>query len=72
MNNVFSVCSLPSYVPLTIKKELQHFLDLQLEKIPPRAQEVFSLSRKKHLTYKEIAEQLIFPKNSPETDSECA
>lgn len=40
------------------EKELQHFLDRQLEKLPPRAQEVFRLSRQEHLTYKEIAEQL--------------
>lgn len=40
------------------EKELQQFLDRQLEKLPPRAREVFRLSRQEHLTYKEIAEQL--------------
>ncbi|WP_052144217.1 RNA polymerase sigma factor [Sphingobacterium sp. SYP-B4668] len=40
------------------EKELQMYLDSQLEKLPPRAQEIFRLSRKEYLSYKEIAERL--------------
>jgi len=40
------------------EKELRLFFDQQLEKLPPRAQEIFKLSRKEYLSHKEIAEQL--------------
>ncbi|MBL1407246.1 sigma-70 family RNA polymerase sigma factor [Sphingobacterium faecale] len=40
------------------EKELQLYLDTQLTKMPPRAQEIFRLSRNEHLSHKEIAERL--------------
>ena len=40
------------------EKELQMYLDNQLEKLPPRAQEIFRMSRKEYLSYKEIAQRL--------------
>lgn len=40
------------------EKELQAYLDCQLEKLAPRAQEIFRLSRKEYLSYKEIAQRL--------------
>ncbi len=40
------------------EKELQRFLDQELSKMPPRAQEIFRMSRNDFLTYKEIAQKL--------------
>ncbi|MBK1439478.1 RNA polymerase sigma-70 factor [Parapedobacter sp. ISTM3] len=39
-------------------KELANLLDAEIEKLPKRMREVFVLSRKEHLSYKEIAERL--------------
>lgn len=38
--------------------DLREYISSLLATLPPRQQEVFSLSRDKHLTYKEIAEKL--------------
>lgn len=51
----------PFYDPilgLIQEKELRLYLDQQLEKLPPRAQEVFRLSRNEYLSHKEIAARL--------------
>ncbi|MFZ4861787.1 RNA polymerase sigma factor [Sphingobacterium sp. Mn56C] len=40
------------------EKELQAYIDQQLNLLPPRAQEVFRLSRQDHLSHKEIGEKL--------------
>lgn len=39
-------------------KELSEIIDAEVEKLPERMREVFTLSRKEHLSYKEIAERL--------------
>ncbi|WP_257670068.1 RNA polymerase sigma factor [Parapedobacter tibetensis] len=39
-------------------KDLSNLLDAEIEKLPERMREVFVLSRKEHLSYKEIAERL--------------
>ncbi|MBE9600029.1 RNA polymerase sigma factor [Pedobacter sp. MC2016-24] len=39
-------------------KELQVFIDREIEKLPLKMREVFILSRKEHLSHKEIAERL--------------
>jgi RNA polymerase sigma-70 factor (family 1) len=39
-------------------KELSAVLDAEIEKLPTKMREIFILSRKEHLTYKEIAEKL--------------
>ncbi len=39
-------------------KELSDLIDAEVEKLPERMREVFTLSRKEHLSYKEIAERL--------------
>ena len=39
-------------------KELSALLDAEIENLPERMREVFLLSRKEHLSYKEIAERL--------------
>lgn len=39
-------------------KELNNLLDAEIDKLPERMREVFLLSRKEHLSYKEIAERL--------------
>lgn len=39
-------------------KELAQLIDAEVEKLPERMREVFTLSRKEHLSYKEIAERL--------------
>lgn len=39
-------------------KELNSLLDAEIDKLPQRMREVFLLSRKEHLSYKEIAERL--------------
>lgn len=39
-------------------KELSAVLDAEIEKLPAKMREIFILSRKEHLTYKEIAEKL--------------
>jgi len=39
-------------------KELSDLIDAEVEKLPERMREVFTLSRKEHLSYKEIAEKL--------------
>lgn len=39
-------------------KELAQFIDAEVEKLPARMREVFTLSRREHLSYKEIAERL--------------
>lgn len=39
-------------------KELAELIDAEVEKLPERMREVFTLSRKEHLSYKEIAERL--------------
>jgi len=39
-------------------KELTNLLDAEIDKLPQRMREVFLLSRKEHLSYKEIAERL--------------
>jgi RNA polymerase sigma-70 factor, Bacteroides expansion family 1 len=39
-------------------KELAQLIDEEVEKLPERMREVFTLSRKEHLSYKEIAERL--------------
>lgn len=38
--------------------ELQHAIDKQVAKLPPKMREVFLLSRDEHLSYKEIAARL--------------
>lgn len=40
------------------ENELSALLDAEIEKLPERMREVFLLSRKEHLSYKEIAERL--------------
>ena len=39
-------------------RELSAIIDAEVEKLPERMREVFVLSRKEHLSYKEIAERL--------------
>ena len=39
-------------------KELSDLIDAEIEKLPEKMREVFVLSRKEHLSYKEIAERL--------------
>lgn len=39
-------------------KELADLIDAEVDKLPERMREVFTLSRKEHLSYKEIAERL--------------
>src|SRR5690606_7320058 len=39
-------------------KELSDLIDAEVEKLPERMREVFVLSRKEHLSYREIAERL--------------
>lgn len=39
-------------------KELANLIDAEIDKLPERMREVFLLSRKEHLSYKEIAEKL--------------
>ncbi|WP_188505679.1 RNA polymerase sigma factor [Parapedobacter pyrenivorans] len=39
-------------------KELSQLIDAEVDKLPERMREVFTLSRKEHLSYKEIAERL--------------
>jgi len=38
--------------------DLKSYIDLLIEEMPPRRKEIFILSRKEHLSYKEIAERL--------------
>ncbi|MCK9344166.1 MAG: RNA polymerase sigma-70 factor [Massilibacteroides sp.] len=38
--------------------DLSQYIDTLITNLPPRCQEIFNLSRKKHLTHKEIAVQL--------------
>ncbi|PSL23017.1 RNA polymerase sigma-70 factor [Chitinophaga ginsengisoli] len=40
------------------EKELQQMIDREIAALPPKMREVFILSRKEHLTHKEIAERL--------------
>ena len=40
------------------ENQLKEFIDREIAALPPRTREVFELSRKQHLTYREIAEQL--------------
>lgn len=37
---------------------LSEYIDMLIQELPPRRREIFNLSRKQHLTYKEIAERL--------------
>lgn len=37
---------------------LREYIDMLIEELPPRRREIFNLSRKEHLSYKEIACQL--------------
>ncbi|MGK6350971.1 RNA polymerase sigma factor [Parapedobacter sp. DT-150] len=39
-------------------KELAQLIDVEVDKLPERMREVFTLSRREHLSYKEIAERL--------------
>ncbi len=41
-----------------LTKELSSLIDAEIEKLPEKMREVFVLSRKEHLSYKEIAERL--------------
>ncbi|QNL51750.1 RNA polymerase sigma-70 factor [Olivibacter sp. SDN3] len=41
-----------------VLKELNAFIDHEIDKLPEKMKEVFLLSRKEHLSYKEIAERL--------------
>lgn len=41
-----------------IAQDLSRYIDKIIEQLPPKQQEVFTLSRRQILTYKEIAEQL--------------
>ncbi|WP_051293176.1 RNA polymerase sigma factor [Olivibacter sitiensis] len=43
---------------LVSTKELSDLLDTEIDKLPKRMREIFVLSRKEHLSYKEIAERL--------------
>lgn len=40
------------------EKDLQAALEYEIDQLPPRMKEVFELSRKKHLSHKEIADEL--------------
>lgn len=40
------------------EKEMQAMIDREIEALPPKMREVFLLSRKEHLSHKEIAEKL--------------
>lgn len=40
------------------EKELQAFIEQQIQQLPPRMKEVFEMSRKEFLSYREIAEKL--------------
>lgn len=40
------------------EKQLQEIIDREMAALPPRMREVFELSRKKHMSHKEIAEAL--------------
>ncbi|SEN16926.1 RNA polymerase sigma-70 factor, ECF subfamily [bacterium A37T11] len=41
-----------------LSKNLEAMLEAEIQKMPPRMQEIFILSRREHLSYKEIAERL--------------
>ena len=39
-------------------RSLGEYIDTLIDELPPRRREIFNLSRKQHLSYKEIAERL--------------
>ncbi len=43
---------------LVREKQLQAFIEKEIEQLPPKMREIFQLSRKENLTHKEIAERL--------------
>lgn len=45
-------------------KELTRIINSEIEKMPPRMREIFELSRKQHLSYKEIADLLDLSENT--------
>ena len=45
-------------------KELTEIIEAEIQKMPPRMKEIFELSRKKHLTQKEIADLLGISENT--------
>lgn len=40
------------------EKQLQEIIDKEMEALPPRMRQVFELSRKRHMSHKEIAEEM--------------
>lgn len=45
-------------------KELAEIIELEIQKMPPRMKEIFELSRKKHLSHKEIGDLLGLSENT--------
>ena len=50
-----------------IAQDLSQYIDQIINQLPPKQQEVFTLSRRQMLTYKEIAEQLGISEKTVET-----
>lgn len=55
---VFYIEALDETEQTIISKNLEAILDAEIQKMPARMREIFILSRKEHLSYKEIAERL--------------
>lgn len=53
-------------------KELQQIVDKEIDKMPPRRREIFELSRKQHLTQKEIGNRLGISENTVNTQIQRA
>ena len=54
----FVGASVPSSDELVREKELTRIIEREIQALPPRMREIFELSRRQHLSYKDIAEQL--------------
>ncbi|WP_345231446.1 RNA polymerase sigma-70 factor [Olivibacter ginsenosidimutans] len=56
---------LPDY--LIRERQLQHIIDREIDQLPKKMRQVFNMSRKEHLSYKEIAHQLALSEGTVKT-----